>query len=209
MTGRRSRLCHFVLDCDDLEQAVRFWSAALEAEEELVAERSHQVYRLLRPPDSEIRILLQHTADPKTSKERMHLDLEADDVEAEVQRLEEFGATRYDHQQARGFDFWVMRDPWSNEFCVLNQSFPISLTVGKRSRPALLTERTAPQGSKSRVVVPGGPSPRSIPACLLSNAHAHGRPAAVGRERCLPEGQARQPHGVSFDFGRHLCLGRP
>lgn len=75
-------------------------------------------------PDSEIRILLQKTDDPKTSKERMHLDLETDDVEAEVKRLETLGATRWDHQQERGFDFWVMRDPWANEFCVLQIEFP-------------------------------------------------------------------------------------
>jgi hypothetical protein len=23
-----------------------------------------------------------------------------------------------------GFDFWVMRDPWGNEFCVLQPNFP-------------------------------------------------------------------------------------
>jgi hypothetical protein len=34
------------------------------------------------------------------------------------------GRTRYDHQQERGFDFWVMRDPWGNEFCVLQPNFP-------------------------------------------------------------------------------------
>ena len=47
-------------------------------------------------------MLLQRTDDVKTSKERMHLDLETDDVEAEVQRLEALGATRWDHQQERG-----------------------------------------------------------------------------------------------------------
>ena len=72
----------------------------------------------------EIRILLQKTGDEKTSKERMHLDLEADDVEAEVRRLEALGATRWDHQAERGFDFWVLRDPWGNEFCVLQPEFP-------------------------------------------------------------------------------------
>jgi len=46
------------------------------------------------------------------------------DVEAEVQRLEALGATRWDHQQERGFDFWVMRDPWGNEFCVLQPNLP-------------------------------------------------------------------------------------
>ena len=120
----RSRLCHFVIDVDDLDQGVTFWSAALDAKEEQLGETSRHVYRRLRLPDSKVRILLQRTDDPKTGKERMHLDLETDDVEAEVQRLEALGATRWDHQQERGYDFWVLRDPWANEFCVLQVNFP-------------------------------------------------------------------------------------
>ncbi|HEY8457815.1 MAG TPA: VOC family protein [Actinopolymorphaceae bacterium] len=124
MRAHRSRLCHFVIDVDDLDRGVAFWSAALGATEEPLREASRHIYRRLTLPDSEIRILLQHTNDPKTSKERMHLDLETDDVEAEVRRLEALGAVRWDHQQERGFDFWVMRDPWGNEFCVLQTNFP-------------------------------------------------------------------------------------
>lgn len=120
----RSRLCQFVIDVPDLNQGVEFWSAALDAAEEILPEASQPVYRRLRLPDSEVRILLQRTNDAKTSKERMHLDLESDDMEAEVKRLESLGATRWDHQQERGFEFWVMRDPWSNEFCVLDVNFP-------------------------------------------------------------------------------------
>ena len=120
----RSRVCHFVIDVDDLDEAVSFWTAALAAVNEPLPENSSHVYRHLRLPDSDIRILLQKTSDPKVSKERMHLDLETDDVDAEVKRLESLGATRWDHQQERGFDFWVMRDPWNNEFCVLQTEFP-------------------------------------------------------------------------------------
>jgi hypothetical protein len=109
---------------DDLDHGVAFWSAALDAKEEPLSEASSQVCRRLRLPDSDIRNLLQRTADPKTRKERMHLDLESNDVEAEVRRLEALGATRYDHQQERGYDFWVLRDPWANEFCVLQINFP-------------------------------------------------------------------------------------
>ncbi|BCB76863.1 hypothetical protein GCM10022251_48800 [Phytohabitans flavus] len=132
MTHHRSRVCYFTIDCDDLDRAVEFWSAALDATEEEVSKASRQVYRRLLLPDSEIRILLQRTDDAKTSKERMHLDLETDDVEAEVRRLEKLGATRYDHQKERGFDFWVLRDPWGNEFCVLQTEYPALLA---RRRP--------------------------------------------------------------------------
>lgn len=120
----RSRLCHFVIDVDDLERGVEFWSAALDATEEPLPEQSSHIYRQLRLPDSDVRVLLQRTDDRKVSKERMHLDLETDDVEAEVTRLEALGAVRWDHQQERGFEFWVLRDPWANEFCVLEPQFP-------------------------------------------------------------------------------------
>jgi predicted enzyme related to lactoylglutathione lyase len=120
----RSRLCHFVIDVSDLDRGVLFWSAALNAAEEPLSKISSHIYRKLRLSDCETRILLQKTTDKKMSKERMHLDLETDDVEAEVRRLEALGATRWDHQQERGFDFWVLRDPWSNEFCVLQPEFP-------------------------------------------------------------------------------------
>jgi predicted enzyme related to lactoylglutathione lyase len=131
MSSHRSRLCHLVLDCDDLDAAVAFWSAALDATEEQLQPESRPIYRRLRLPDSPVRLLLQRTDDRKASKERMHLDLETDDVEAEVQRLERLGATRWDHQQGRGFDFWVLRDPFGNEFCVLQEEFPDLL----RNRP--------------------------------------------------------------------------
>ena len=124
MTGHRSRVAHFVIDVDDLDQGVEFWSAALGATEEPVSDQSRHIYRKLRLPDADIRILLQRTDDPKVAKERMHLDLETDDVEAEVRRLEALGATRWDHQQERGWNFWVLRDPWANEFCVLQPEFP-------------------------------------------------------------------------------------
>ena len=127
----RSRVCHFVIDVSDLDQAVEFWTAALDAVNEPLPEVSSRVYRHLRLPDSDIRVLLQKTDDKKVSKERMHLDLETDDVEAEVQRLEALGAKRWDHQQERGFDFWVMLDPWGNEFCVLQPEFPELLAKRK------------------------------------------------------------------------------
>jgi predicted enzyme related to lactoylglutathione lyase len=124
----RSRLAQFVVDVGDLERGTAFWSAALSATEEPLNRESSKVYRRLVLPDAPVRVLLQLTADAKAHKERMHLDLETDDVEAEVQRLEALGATRWSHQRERGHNFWVMRDPWGNEFCVLQTEFPDLLT---------------------------------------------------------------------------------
>ncbi|WP_219470987.1 VOC family protein [Nonomuraea rhizosphaerae] len=130
----RSRLCHLVIDVGDLDAAVVFWRAALDAAEEPLDPDVSGVYRRLVLPDSGIRVLLQRTGDAKTSKERMHLDLESDDVEAEVRRLERLGATRHDRQSYRDGDFWVLRDPWGNEFCVLRPEFP-ELLAARRAWP--------------------------------------------------------------------------
>ena len=134
MSKLRSRVVQFVIDVADLDAAVAFWSAVLDATEETLGADSQSVYRRLKLPDSDIRILLQRTDDPKSSpKERMHLDLETNDVEAEVHRIEALGATRRDHQQERGHDFWVLRDPWDNEFCILPPEFS-TLLARRRAR---------------------------------------------------------------------------
>jgi hypothetical protein len=49
---------------------------------------SRHIYYKLRLVDADIRLLLQRTDDVKASKNRMHLDLETDYVEAEVRRFE-------------------------------------------------------------------------------------------------------------------------
>ncbi len=136
MSPHVSRVAQFVIDVGDLDHGVEFWSAALDATEEPINPASSKVYRRLRLPDSQIRVLLQLTDDPKVSKERMHLDLETEDVEAEVRRLETLGAVRWNHQNDRGYNFWVMRDPWGNEFCILQTEFP-DLLAGRvqLSRP--------------------------------------------------------------------------
>jgi hypothetical protein len=43
---------------------------------------------------------------------------------AEVRRLEGLGATRYDHQQERGYDFWVLRDPGTTSSASSRSTFP-------------------------------------------------------------------------------------
>jgi Glyoxalase-like domain len=54
----------------------------------------------------------------KTSKNRLHLDLVAADVVAEVARLVELGATHVADVDEWGYAWTVMADPEGNEFCV-------------------------------------------------------------------------------------------
>lgn len=109
-----SMLSQIIIDCDNLEDGVHFWTAALGRD---VAEREPPYVFLQRLP-GELTIGLQEVSEPKTAKSRVHLDFMADDLEAEVRRLEALGARR--HAQVE--TWWVMLDPCGNEFCVLKNS---------------------------------------------------------------------------------------
>jgi len=66
------------------------------------------------------RILFQDVPEPKTIKNRLHLDVhgEPGGLETLVSRLEGLGATRVQEiNQGPAGHWWVMRDPEGNEFC--------------------------------------------------------------------------------------------
>jgi Glyoxalase-like domain len=66
------------------------------------------------------RILFQVVPEPKTVKNRVHLDVRVGEqnIEAEVAKLAGRGAT-YLHKGTQGPHWWVtMADPEGNEFCV-------------------------------------------------------------------------------------------
>lgn len=65
-------------------------------------------------------ILLQGVPEPRASKNRMHLDIVVDDIEAEVHRLQALDAHRIDEgvQSFEGTRWVRMSDPERNEFCV-------------------------------------------------------------------------------------------
>ena len=65
-------------------------------------------------------LILQRIPEAKNGKNRMHIDIVRDDVEAEVARLEALGARRHhDGLRSMGPTLWVtMADPDDNEFCV-------------------------------------------------------------------------------------------
>ena len=61
----------------------------------------------------------QRVDEPTPGKNRVHLDLMAADLEAEVQRLTALGATETGrHSVDEGFRWVVMADPDGNAFCV-------------------------------------------------------------------------------------------
>ncbi|MBC7299486.1 VOC family protein [Nocardia salmonicida] len=84
-------------------------------------------------PDTDVRILLQATTDPQVVQipdAPRHRDRRC--RRRGHARLEALGAVSVDHQQERGLEFWVLQDPWKNEFCVLHAEFAALLS----DRPA-------------------------------------------------------------------------
>ena len=107
----RSRLGVLVIDCltQDLDAEAAFWSGALGWN--ALRDEDDSRYRKLDAPSAEMQVLLQRVEHPS----RVHLDIETDDIEAEVARLERLGAKRV----AQVRTWWVMEAPSGHRFCVV------------------------------------------------------------------------------------------
>jgi predicted enzyme related to lactoylglutathione lyase len=60
----------------------------------------------------------QKVDDPTPGKNRLHLDLTADDLDGEVERLVGAGATLVERRGDEHFAWVTLTDPDGNEFCV-------------------------------------------------------------------------------------------
>ena len=107
-----------VLDCADPEALVEFWTAALHYER--VA--SDDSFIGLRDPEHRLpTLVLQRVPEPKTTKNRMHLDVFSDRFDDDLARLQRLGArvVTPEHVETDGTRLTVLADPAGNEFCLL------------------------------------------------------------------------------------------
>ena len=113
----------FVLDCTDPDGLAQFWSSALD----YVNVGAAGVYLALIPNGRPgPKLLLQRVDEPKSVKNRMHVDLEVSDIESEATRLVALGATRVSEGPCseHGSTWILMADPEGNEFCVCDAGQP-------------------------------------------------------------------------------------
>ena len=114
------RVGSVVIRVDDLEVQTAFWTAALDY---VPRDLDDPDFRLLRPRDG---------VGPNVSLDRwhadvqvppkIHLDLYAEDQEAEVARLLTLGATRVNwDRMPDDADFVILADPEGNRFCVIDK----------------------------------------------------------------------------------------
>lgn len=111
----KSRFCAFGIDCEpgrDLDAATAFWSAAL-GRPAKPADPESPTYRSLDARATEPQMFVQ--AVPHAS--RVHLDIETNDVDAEVARLEQLGAKKIEKRHT----WWVMEAPTGHRFCVVRE----------------------------------------------------------------------------------------
>lgn len=124
-----ARIRDVVVDCGHPASLARFWAEVLDGyavapydDEELERLRGIGVFDpeddpsvLVEKPGTYPRFFFQVVPEPKTVKNRVHIDLDADDPEAEKRRLLALGATivaEYDEHA-------TLADPEGNEFCVM------------------------------------------------------------------------------------------
>ena len=112
----KSRLSGFIIDCqtDDLGTAAEFWAAALGAPAETRPEADDGPYITLDVADGEPYVEVQKV----DHASRVHIDIESNDIPAEVARLEGLGAKRIGELKG-----WVvMEAPTGQRFCVVSVS---------------------------------------------------------------------------------------
>lgn len=107
----RSRLGNIVIDCptEDLLSAAQFWSAALGYPMPRDVDAAGHFIQLVTPP-GDVQVIIQRVP----HEARAHLDIEADSISAEVERLERLGASIV----ARKEGWVVMQAPSGHRFCV-------------------------------------------------------------------------------------------
>ena len=114
----KSMLAGFIIDCqtDDLEGAAAFWSKALGLKTQKSSDPDDAEYVRLPDHQHNLHIEVQSVKHPS----RVHIDIQADDIEAEAARLEKLGAKRI----GRVKRWVVMEAPTGQRFCVVRASSP-------------------------------------------------------------------------------------
>jgi uncharacterized glyoxalase superfamily protein PhnB len=130
-----ARLNNITFACENPVPLAEFWSSAtgyvpLEVPAEVQAAADRLIaegkldptgWAMLVPPEHGAgpRLLFQRRPKTPTESIPIHLDLNADDRDAEVERLAGLGATVVETKSNEFGETWtVMRDPEGNGFCV-------------------------------------------------------------------------------------------
>ena len=110
------------IDCKSPEELAPFWAAVLGyAYGRLGPDGTY--LDLVPPDDAQPVIYFQRVPEPKSVKNRLHLDLWTAETEREIDRLVGLGAVKVGlPKNSQSGNWWqVMQDPAGNEFCVCRE----------------------------------------------------------------------------------------
>jgi predicted enzyme related to lactoylglutathione lyase len=108
-------------DCENAAALSTFWSAALGRPVDPGAEETGGFFAsigMADPTPGQPTFMFIKVPESKTVKNRVHLDLNASDRAAEVERLVGLGATVVHDKEEYGVRWTTLTDPEGNEFCV-------------------------------------------------------------------------------------------
>ena len=111
----KSKLAGFIIDCktDNLQQSAQFWSAALGMHLQILPGAEGEKYVRLQDSANGLHVEVQSVG----HESRVHLDIETDDIDSEIRRMEALGAKLVD----RVHSWCVMQAPSGQRFCIVKQ----------------------------------------------------------------------------------------
>jgi Glyoxalase-like domain len=102
-------------DCDDPDKLADWWARAVDGSVNAVAPG---FFVTVTRPDGP-GLSFQKVDDPTPGKNKVHIDFTAADMEAEVKRLVDLGASETGrHSFGDDFQWVVLADPDGNAFCI-------------------------------------------------------------------------------------------
>ena len=107
---------NLVVDAQDPARLARWWAEALGYQ--ITYEKPDEI-EIRRSRDEIPGLIFLPVSEPRTVKNRLHIDLRPENQEAEVERLVDMGARHVDVGQPADVAWVVLADPEGNEFCVL------------------------------------------------------------------------------------------
>ena len=125
-----ARITDLVVDCHHPASLARFWAAVLHGyavapndEAELNRLRQRGITSVEDDPTvlveaelGDLRLFFQQVPESKVVKNRLHIDLEADDIDADLALIASLGGRVTAHYQ----DHVLLKDPEGNEFCIFH-----------------------------------------------------------------------------------------
>ena len=111
------RISHVMIDANDPESLARFWTALLETDVQSVFDDGR--FFFLSPGEHGPAIGIQRVPEPKQTKNRVHVDVEVEDLDGMTRWVRQHGGRHVADHEAAGIRWRIMSDPEGNEFCLV------------------------------------------------------------------------------------------